>query len=87
MPNSFGLRSFSLANRSATSIRERLSTISVRLFKTDKDIFFDPLLILAKFDQAKPRWRFVFTPSLDLDTFGLKKIRHSFTTHLALICC
>ena len=38
-------------------------------------IFFDPsaLLILAKFDQAKPRWKFVFTSSLDLDTCGLKK--------------
>ena len=31
------------------------------------------MLILAKFDQTKLRWRFVFTPSLDLDTFDLKK--------------
>ena len=46
---------------------------SVRSKLTKSNIFFDWLLILVKFDQAKPRWRFVFTPSLDLDTFGLKK--------------
>ena len=38
VPNLFLRLSFTLANRSATSIKERLSTILVCAFKTDKEL-------------------------------------------------